>query len=232
LDFTIRNQAVVEIFGVQIGITETMVSTWIIMGVLIAFAVVVKIKSRNFKEVPKGFQNVVEALVETFENYLYSTAGGKLMFLGNWYFTVFVFVLISNISGLFGLRPPTADWSLTVSLAIITFLLIQAMGLMFGKTKYLKSFVEPYYLSFLFLPMNVIGELARPISLSFRLFGNILAGTIMMSLLYTMAPIFMQIGLPGALHGYFDLFAGVLQTYIFVTLSLSFISGAAAVGDS
>jgi len=199
------------------------------MGLLILFAIIVRIKVTRFNEIPTGFQNVVEALVEVFENYLRSTAGDKLMFLGSWFFTVFVFVLVSNLGGVFpGFRPPTADWSMTVALAIVTFVLIQVVGIKFRKGEYLASFFKPM---FLFFPINLIGELARPISISFRLFGNMLAGLIMMSLLYSMAPLVFRFVVPAALHVYFDVFAGVLQTYIFVTLSLSFIAGAAEVAE-
>ena len=76
-------------------------------------------------------------------------------------------------------------------------------------------------------PLNLIGELARPISLSFRLFGNILAGLILLAVVYNVAPIWMQFVLPAALHGYFDLAIGFLQAYIFCALSLAFIGGAA-----
>jgi len=199
------------------------------MGILIGFAVYVRIKMHTFKEIPKGLQNVVEALVELFENYLHTTVGDKLMFLGNWFFTVFVFILISNLSGLIpGMRPPTADWSMTVGLAIVTFVMIQAMGVKFRKGEYARSLFKPM---FLFFPINVIGELARPISISFRLFGNMLAGLIMMSLIYSLFPVFARFVIPAALHVYFDLFSGVLQTYIFCTLSLSFICGAAEVAE-
>jgi len=224
LDINIKIHGIVKIGGIEVWITDTVISTWIIMGVLIAFAIIVRIKIRKFKEVPKGFQNIVESLVELFDNYLQSTVGDKLMFLGNWFFTVFAFVLISNISGIIpGIRPPTADWSLTVALAIVTFILIHVMGVKYRKGEYVKSLFQPM---FLFFPINVIGELARTISISFRLFGNMLAGLIMMSLLYAMAPLIARFVFPAALHAYFDLFAGILQTYIFVTLSLSFIGGA------
>ena len=232
MDFNNQIHGAINIFGLQFLITDTIVSTWIIGGVLVVFAIIVRIKSRKFTEVPKGFQNVVEMLVEAFENYLHTTAGGKLMFLGNWFFTLFVFILLANISGMFGLRPPTADWSMTIALAVVTFLLIQIIGIKFRGGAYLADMIKPYYLSWLFLPINLIGEIARPISLSFRLFGNILAGTVMMTLIYSLLPWFAQIGFPAFMHGYFDLFAGVLQTYIFVTLSLSFIKGAAAVDES
>jgi len=122
-----------------------------------------------------------------------------------------------------GIRPPTADWSMTVSLAIASFVLIQVIGVKYRGKEYLGSFFKPV---FVFLPINLIGEIARPISLSFRLFGNILAGTIMMTMVYELTPIFVHFIIPAALHAYFDLFAGVLQTYIFCTLGLSFISSA------
>ena len=110
MNFDIKNHAVLKIGGLELWITDTMISTWIIMAVLITFAIIVRIKLKKFKDVPKGFQNVVEFLVETFENYLRTTVGDKLMFLGNWFFTVFAFILISNLSGLIPtFRPPTAD---------------------------------------------------------------------------------------------------------------------------
>ena len=236
IDLEIKNHAVLNLFGLEIWITDTMVSTWIIMGVLITFAIIVRIKLRTFKEVPTGFQNVVESLVEVFEGYLRSTIGDKLTFLGSWFFTLFLFILLSNLSGLLpGMRTPTADWSMTFGLALVTFMLIQAMGVKYRGAGYVKDLFAPlpWWCPIpLFLPINVIGELARPISLSFRLFGNMLAGLIMMSLIYALFPVFAQFVVPAALHAYFDLFSGVLQTYIFVTLSMTFIAGAAEVADA
>ena len=223
LNFDVNNYAVIHFGRFELWITETLINTWLIMAILIFFAVAVRITLKNFKEVPKGFQNVVEAIVEAFDNFLRSTAGPKLMFLGHWFFTVFVFLLLSNTIGLFGIRPPTADWNVTFSLAIVTFFLIQAMGFKFRRGKYARSiFLEP---NPVFGILNIVGELARPISLSFRLFGNILAGMILMSLVYLVP--FLRIGVPAALHFYFDIFAGVLHAYVFCVLSLSFIRGAA-----
>ena len=235
IELEIKNHAVLRLFGLEIWITDTTVATWIIMGILISFAIVVRIKVRKFKEVPTGFQNVIEALVELFDSYLRTTIGDKLMFLGYWFFTVFVFILLSNLSGLVpGIRPPTADWSMTVGLALVTFALIQAMGIKYRKAGYIKDLFAPlpWWCPIpIFLPINVIGELARPISLSFRLFGNLLAGLIMMALIYALFPVFVTFLIPSFLHAYFDLFSGVLQTYIFVTLSMTFVAGAAAVAD-
>ena len=230
MDINIGIHGIINIGGIQIFITDTIIGTWIVMGILIVFAIIVRIKVCKFNEIPTGFQNVVESLVEVFENYLRSTVGDRLMFLGNWFFTLFLFILISNLGGVIpGFRPPTADWSLTVALALVTFILIQAMGIRYRGREYLLSFFKPM---FLFLPVNIIGELARPISISFRLFGNMLAGLIMMSLIYALAPLVTRFILPAALHVYFDLFAGAIQTYIFVTLSMSFVADAAKLEEA
>ncbi|MCL2202132.1 MAG: F0F1 ATP synthase subunit A [Oscillospiraceae bacterium] len=230
MDISIGIHGAINIGRVTVYITDTLVSTWILMGVLIAFAIVVRIKIRKFNEVPTGFQNVVEALVELFDNYLRNTVGNRLMFLGNWFFTLFVFILLSNIGGVIpGFRPPTADWSMTIALAVVTFALIQIIGVKFQGMQYIRGLFRPM---FLFFPINLIGELARPVSISFRLFGNMLAGLIIMSLIYSVAPIFARFVIPAALHAYFDIFSGVLQAYIFVTLSMSFVADAAKLEDT
>ncbi|MCL2031451.1 MAG: F0F1 ATP synthase subunit A [Oscillospiraceae bacterium] len=234
MNFNIRNLWSVNIGGAEIWITESLVSVWVVMLVLIAFAVVVRVKLPKFSDKPKGFQNAVEAMVEYFDRFVRTTAGEKLRFLGPWFFTVFAFILISNLSGVIFiglLRPPTADWGVVFAFALITFILIQIMGVRYQKGQYIRAMFEPYFFSkvpnFLIFPLNLIGELARPVSLSFRLFGNILGGVILMGLVYGMLPLLLRFGLPAFLHAYFDLFAGALQAYVFTVLSLAFIGGAA-----
>ena len=75
----------------------------------------------------------------------------------------------------------------------------------------------------LLLPINIIGELATPVSLSLRLFGNIMAGTVMMGLYYGLLPALVSVGFPAFLHVYLDLFSGAIQTYVFFLLSMVFI---------
>jgi len=193
----------------------------------VVFSVIVRMALKRFRDVPDGFQNVVEALVEAFDAFVETTAGPKLNMLGNWYFMIFSFILVSNIAGIFGLRSPTADWSMTFACALSTFAAIQIIGWKFRGFGYIKSFFEPNPLLF---PLNIIGELSRPVSLSFRLFGNVLSGTIIVSLIYSVAPLYLQLGVPAALNVYFDLVTGAIQTYIFCVLSLSFI-GAATVDN-
>lgn len=223
MDFNVDNLWVVQIGGVDIWITRTIVNTWIIMLGLVAFAVVVRLMLPRFREVPKGFQNAVEAIVEMFDNFVQSNGGDRLMPMGTWFFTVFVFLFVSNISGVIGLRPPTADWATASALAMATFVLIQAAGLRYRGAGYIKSFFRPHPI---FFPLNLLGELAKPVSLSFRLYGNVLSGVILMTLIYSIAPVFLQIGIPVFLHAYFDLIMGALHTYIFCILSLMFIRGA------
>ena len=144
---------------------------------------------------------------------------GRLNIGGNWFFGVFVFVLVSNLSGLLGLRAPTADFCTTAAITLATFVMIHFMGIKTGKGGYFKGYLEPVPV---LLPINIISELATPISLSFRLFGNILGGMIIMAMVYSL-PRWLNFGIPAVLHIYFDVFAGCIQTVIFVMLSMTFI---------
>jgi F-type H+-transporting ATPase subunit a len=220
----IDNLWVLNVAGVEVWITETIFNTWLIMLFLIALAVIVRIKLRNFKEIPTGFQNLIEIAVESFDNFARNTLGEKLSYVAPWYFMVFVFVFSCNIFSILGIRAPTADWATTFALAFATFVLMNYMGLKYRKGDYLKSLMEPH---FIFFPMNLIGELAKPVSLSFRLFGNILSGTIILTLYYALTPLFAQFGIPALLHAFFDVIFGGLQTYIFVIISLMFVRIAA-----
>lgn len=212
-----------DVFGMNVGITETIYNTWIIMGIMILLALVVRIKLKSFKEIPNGVQNFVELLVETFANFTKSIMGEHNKNFAGFYMSMFLFILICNLSGLFALRPPTADVATTFALSITTFLMIQGNGIATkGIKRYIKGFFEPIAA---FFPINLIGEIATPISLGFRLFGNILGGTIIMTLVYSI-PFIPFIGIPAVLHIYFDVFAGVLQSFIFVMLSMTFVSNA------
>lgn len=220
----IENYAIWNIFGIDIWITETIVNTWIIMLVLTLIALYTRSKLKKFKEIPAGFQNAIEAVIEMFDNFITNTLGKKLSYIAPWYFMVFMFVLFSALMSIFGLRAPTADWATTFALAFASFILMLGMGFKHQKGAYLKSFFDPH---FIFFPLNLIGELAKPVSLSFRLFGNMLSGTIILTLYYGLMPYFTQIGIPALLHAFFDIIFGALQTYIFVILSLMYVKGAA-----
>lgn len=220
----VDNLWVLTLGDVEIWITETVFNTWILMAILIAAAIVVRIKLRSFKTIPAGLQNLVEAAIDTFDRFSLGTLGEKLSYISPWFFTVFVLIISSAIGSIFGLRAPTADWSMTFALALASFLLMLGMGFRHRKGAYLKSFFEPH---FIFFPLNLIGELAKPISLSFRLFGNMLSGTIILTLYYGLTPLFVQLGIPALLHAFFDVVFGAIQAYIFVIISLMYVRGAA-----
>ena len=142
------------------------------------------------------------------------------MKFSNYIGTIFAFILLSNLSGLFGLRPPTADFGTTFALAMITFVLIHYNGFKYQKSAHITNLFKPVLLT----PINIIGELATPVSMSLRLFGNIMAGTTMMGLLYGLVPWFLTLAWPGVLHAYLDVFSGCIQTYVFCMLTMVFIA--------
>jgi len=221
INFDINTHWVINIGSIELWITDTTLVMGGIMLALIIFAIIVRIKLRKFTEVPTGFQNFIEFAVETFENFVAGSAGAKLSWVGGWFFTVFAFLLISNISGVvWFIRPPTADWTVPLALALVSILLMQAVGIWYRRGEYFKKFLKPF---FLFLPINILGELSRPISLSFRLFGNVLGGMILVSLVYALTPTVVAMFLPVVLHAYFDVISGALQAFVFTVLSLTYL---------
>ncbi|MCR1900208.1 F0F1 ATP synthase subunit A [Irregularibacter muris] len=202
------------IFGLPI--TETITTTWLIMLVIILLA---WLGGRNLEKIPGTFQNIMEILVDAINGLTKSTMGEDKMKFAPYMGTLALYLAFANLSGLLALRPPTADLNTTLALALMTFFATQYYGLRSKGVGYLKGFIEPFPL---LLPLNIIGEIANPISLSFRLFGNIVGGVIIMGLLYSVLPIVVPV-LP---HIYFDVFSGLLQTFIFLMLSMVFISGA------
>lgn len=208
-----------DILGIQI--TTSTINMWIVMAVIIILCVV---STRNLKTVPGKMQTIAELLVTAMNNMVESTMGKKNMSFAPYMLTLIVYLAFANTVGLIGMRPPTADLNMTLALSILTFILTQFFAIKSkGIGTYLKGYIEPF--PFL-LPMNILGELANPVSLGFRLFGNLLGGTIIMSLLYAGLTNVMGIPLviPIFAHAYFDIFSGLLQSYIFIMLSMVFIA--------
>ena len=218
-------------FGHEVWITTTHVSLFFVMMILIIFSILAGRAIKKGAEVPGGFQNVVELIVEKLDGMVDSTMGKNGAGYYNYIGTIFIFILFSNISGLLGLRPPTADYGVTFPLGILTFTLIRVNQFKYNKPKDIwKDMCSPLppWLPIWF-PINVISEIAVPISLSLRLFANILSGTIMMALIYGLLGWIATIW-PAALHVYFDLFSGAIQTYVFCMLTMTYISN--AMGDA
>ena len=220
--FMIQLLKEIKIGKTTVYITSTHVSLFIVAITLMIFALVVnhKLKHADINETPKGILNVAELLVETIDRMVYSIMGSNAKKFHNYIDVLFIFVLLSNVSGLFGLRPPTADYGITLPLGLITFALIQYNGIKVNKTRHFTDLFKPLW--FLF-PINLIGEFAVPLSLSLRLFGNVMSGTVLMGLIYELLRPF-AVGWPAVLHVYFDVFSGCIQAYVICMLTMVYIN--------
>lgn len=219
-DFMIHSLVKLHLFGQEVYLTTTHVSLFIIMVGLLIFALFARAKVKSPEGKPSSFQNVVEFIVESLDSMVHGTMGSKGLPYRNYIGTLFMFILLSNISGLLGLRPPTADYGVTFPLGIITFFIIQTNNIKYNKTGAFTDLFKP--LPFLF-PINLIGEIAVPFSISLRLFGNVLSGTVIMALIYGLLSK-VAIAWPGFLHIYFDVFSGAIQTYVFCMLTMVYVS--------
>lgn len=223
LDFMIHGVFSYTLFGQTVWITTSHVCILIVFLVLIGFFIAARITMKHATEVPGTFQNIIELIVEFLDNMISNAMGQWAPKFRNYIGTIFLFILLSNISGLFGLRPPTADYGTTFALGIITFTLIHYNKFKHQKVKgVIKGLCDPWPI---WAPINVVGDLAVPISLSLRLFANVLSGLVMTTLIYGLLGKIATIW-PAALHVYFDLFSGAIQTYVFCMLTMTYVSDA------
>ena len=211
-----------QIFG--FSVSYTVIFTWIAMAILITAAIIIRLTVfKHPKEKPGGVQNAVELIVETIADYTEAKAHGTGEFLCSYILTIGSLLVISAFLELFRVRPPTADITLTFSLALITFLFINVYGIKRkGLLGRIKSLAKPTPIVF---PFRIISDMAIPVSLACRLFGNMLGGMIVIDLLY-MALVSNDIGIPSVFGLYFNVFHPLIQTYIFITLTLTFINEA------
>jgi len=217
-------------------LSDTVITSWIILAGL---AIASYFLTRNLKKVPTSkVQIFLEFVIGGFDKFVKATMGPtaikELPFMVPYVGSLFLFFACSNLIGLLGFRSPTTDLDTTLAWALITFFMIYYAGV---KKKGMGMFKELLDPTPFFLPLNIIGELAKPISLSFRPFGNILGGSVIMALLYQFLGFvstsltginipFGQLIIPVPLHLYFDIFAGVLQAFIFIMLTMVFVSNA------
>ena len=203
--------------GNGIPVPESCVITWVIMAVLVLASILLV---RKLKKVPTGSQCLLEIAINWMNNFFLEILGPKgkryLPFLE----TLLIYIGVSNIIGLVGLRPPTKDMGVTATLAIFAILLIQYSGITERSPKgWLRSFIEPMPLM---LPMNILELVIKPLSLCMRLFGNVLGAFVVMELIKMVIPV----GIPLVLSFYFDIFDGCIQAYVFVFLTSLFMSEA------
>lgn len=222
--FMIKSLYTFRIPGIDydFSINTTHVALLYVSLLILILAIVARIKLNKAAEdeTPGMFLNVVELVVEMLQTMVDGIMGKNANRFVNYLSTLFLFIIISNIAGLFGLRPPTADYGVTVCLGLITFVLIHFNGIKKNRLSHFTALFQPIW--FLF-PINLIGEFAVPLSLSLRLFGNIMSGTVLMGLIYDLLKPF-TIGYPAVLHAYFDLFSGCIQAYVFCMLTMVYIN--------
>ena len=226
----------IEVFGIQIQIAQSIINMWYIMAFLtvLALGVNIYIKRGGFKQMPESkLQLSIEAFVEFFYDISRSTMGERNIGLAPYIGTIGIFLLLSNLVGLFGIRKvPTTDYSVALGFAMTTFFVVQSNQLRaHGIKGYFKELFQPFPV---FLPLNILEKIIPILSLSLRLFGNITAGVIIMELVYSALrsiSIFAMAFIPVPLHFYFDIFDGFLQTMVFVILTMEFTANATAIED-
>ena len=222
------------------GLSGETISSLILIGIISLLAIYICIRSRFADPLkkPKGILFLAEVGVNFFDGLVESLMGPRYRGFGGFIMAVAVYLFLAFIWGLTGFPAPITYLATPLSLGLVTFVLIHANAMRYNKFRYFKRYIDPIPV---FLPINLISMWAPLLSLTMRLFGNALAGWTLMTLLYAalngiggtvieaaghamgagsfVAPIVTPI-----LHAYFDLFSGLIQTVVFLFLSMIFIA--------
>lgn len=213
-------------------ITDTVITSWVIIALITAVCIWL---TRDLKVKPETKRQLVaEKLVSMVYNLTDSTMGTKWKAFAPYIAALFAYSFVCSMSSLVGVKAPTGDLSIVVAMALVTFVMIQFYGVKAkGVLGHCKKFINP---------LNLISEVATPVSMTFRHFGNIAAGGVITTLLYAalaylstvvlkIIPIgfiqripVLQVGLPAILSIYFDVFTSFLQAYIFCMLTMVYVS--------
>ena len=217
---------------------ETYTSLMVLMIISIfSFIIYSKSKEIDPLEKPKGIMLIAEWLVSTIQRLLATNMGSYFRYLEPYFLTVMLYIFIGFIFGLTGLPSPISYYLNTFTIVLTAFVLIHFHALKTNGFKYFKRFIEPFVV---FLPINVVTVWTPLVSMSFRIFGNILAGIILMTLLYgflgylsSVVFSFLPAGINSIfiapfiapwLHLYFDLFSAFIQTIVFISLAMLLIA--------
>lgn len=195
--------------------------SWLVMLVLIVlFLVAVK----GVSLIPSKGQNFLELLVGGIEDFTVDVAGEEIRRFFPVLATVFIYIFVCNLSGLVpGVYPPTASVNTTLSCALVVVVLTHIIGVMYHGPKYIKHFLGPiWWMAPIIMPIEMIGHLARILSLSIRLFGNIAGHELVLAILFFLAGAFFA-PLPIMALG---IFVSLVQAFVFFLLSVMYFSGA------
>jgi F-type H+-transporting ATPase subunit a len=210
----IAPRIVFRILGIPI--TDSVTTTWVVMGIIFILSWIL---IKSLSEYPSKIQSVSESLVEFYENIAIQVMGEKGRQFVPLALSIGIFILLSNwIEIIPGFSAPTRDLSTTVALAIVAVTSTYVAGIREKGWRFFKKYIEP---NPILLPINILEELVRPVSLAFRLFGNIIGEEIVIAILVMLVPLILPI--PMMLLG---LFTGLIQAFIFSLLTLLYIAGA------
>ena len=211
----LNTETVFSLFGGKLKIDEGTVVSWIIMAVFLIAGILLtrglKVEGKLSKR-----QLFIEMCVDKMRTFFHNVMGPDIP----WMMTVAVYIGACNMCGIFGFKSPTKELNVTVGLALTSIILVQYAGIHKKGTKgWLKSFAKPVPIV---LPINLLELVIKPMSLCFRLFGNIIGAFIIMKLIESVVPV----AIPVALSLYFDIFDGFIQAYVFVFLTSLYIQEA------
>ncbi len=207
-----------QLFGVTLTVNiVTLIMSWIVCGVLALFTFLATIK---IKFVPGVFQSLAETIIAIFDNLVADSLESKDRKYFPFITTIFLFIILSNYMGVFpGGEEPTKDLNTPLGLGILGFVVAHYSGIRVkGLKTYILEYMQPF---FIMAPLNIIGELAKIVSISFRLFGNIMGGSIIIIVISSLVH---NLVLPPFLNAYFGIFAGTVQAFVFTMLSLVYIA--------
>lgn len=229
----IKTVFTIDAFGLKVPVSDTVISTWIVMILIILAAFIL---TRKMREIPKKPQLLLEAFIGFMDDFAKEKIGHHarafLPFLG----TIFIFLIVGNLAPMltpmgtgmyfggmepaFVIKPLTRDINVTAALAVIVIVTVFLSSIVVrGPVGYLKHLMHP---TPVMLPFNIMEYAIKPMSLCLRLFGNILGAYIIMLLIEAVAPV----AVPPVAGLYFDLFDGLIQAVVFAFLSTIYIAEA------
>lgn len=210
----IEHPIVFTLFGIM-PIRDTVVFTWLIMAGIVLLVLLLKIIKPNFLEF------ILETIISLLDDAMdVDDLHPYIPLLG----TMMIFTLVSNMASLIPrMKSPTADLNTTVALALIIVFSVHVYGMIKkGAWKYWKEFASPVIL----LPIELIGQISRTLSLAMRLFGNVLSGDLIVAIVFSIIPMIIPIAMSAI-----SMISGVLQAYVLTTLAALFISSAVEINE-
>jgi len=195
--------------------------SWVVMIILIALSA---LAAKSVTLIPSKAQNVFELLISGMEEFMIEITGEE----GRWLFpliaTVFIYIFVANLIGLVpGFMPPTANLNTTLSCALVVVIFTHVIGIKYHGAAYIKHFMGPvWWMIPIIFPIELIGHVARVLSLTFRLFGNMMGHELVLMILFGLAGAFFA-PLPIMALG---IFVALVQAFVFFLLSIMYFAGA------